>query len=179
MICSSEYIGRKQDIVALFQETFAVSEGAEEGARIGDLAKALLETTPIKDIVVCVALDRATLVGCIVFTRLVFEQDDRCVYLLSLVAVHPGQQRKGVGQQLLRYGLDQLRKCGAQVAMTYGDPRYYSKVGFSGMSEDMARAPHKLSYPHGWLGQSLNGEDWTAFHGPSHCATALNDPAFW
>jgi len=43
---SSDHVGREQEIMDLFTQTFTASEGPEEGAIIGGLAKNLLESTP-------------------------------------------------------------------------------------------------------------------------------------
>jgi len=41
------------------------------------------------------------------------------------------------------------------VVITYGDPSFYSKVGFEPLSEKIIKAPVTLSMPDGWLAQSL------------------------
>jgi len=101
------------------------------------------------------------------------------VFILSPVAVKTDQQGKGIGQKLLKHGLDEIRNNGVQVAMTYGDPNYYSKVGFQQISEDFAQAPFKLTYPEGWLAQSLTGQSLEPILGASSCVAALNDPSIW
>jgi len=65
------------------------------------------------------------------------------------------------------------------VALTYGDPNYYARVGFAPISATDIPPPKPLSFPHGWLGQSLSGKTLDALPGPSRCAPALNDPSFW
>jgi len=176
---SSDHVGREQEIMDLFTQTFTASEGSEEGAIIGGLAKNLLESTPFKDLFVFLASEGSTLVGCIFFSRMSFEQDKRTVFILSPVAVKTDQQGKGIGQRLLTHGLGKIRNNGVHIATTYGDPKYYSKVGFQQMSEDFAQAPFKLAYPHGWLGQSLTDQSLEPLVGPSSCVAALNDPSLW
>lgn len=46
---------------------------------------------------------------------------------------------------------------GVELIFTYGDPNYYSKVGFKPASQQVAKAPFESSYPEGWLGLSLTG----------------------
>jgi predicted N-acetyltransferase YhbS len=89
------------------------------------------------------------------------------------------RQRQGIGQRLLRHGLASLRNAGVDIVMTYGDPRYYAKVGFRPISETDARAPFALKHPEGWLAQSLTDRAMTPLKGPSRCVEALNDPLFW
>ncbi|MHA1524205.1 MAG: GNAT family N-acetyltransferase, partial [Alphaproteobacteria bacterium] len=155
----SGHIGREQEISEHFSATFTDSEGAEEGKIIGQLVDDLMETTPNQDLFVFSAYDDQSFVGCIFFSRLNYGQDDRAVFILSPVAVKTDRQKKGVGQKLIAYGLDKLRQKGIDIAVTYGDPNYYSKVGFRQITEEFAQAPLKLNYPHGWLGQSLSGKE--------------------
>ena len=62
---------------------------------------------------------------------------------------------------------------------TYGDPGYYSKVGFEQITETIVKAPCPLSQPIGWLAQSLDGGTVQAMSGPTRCVEALNDPGLW
>jgi putative acetyltransferase len=66
-----------------------------------------------------------------------------------------------------------------ELAITYGDPSFYSKVGFSVITEQLVPAPLELTQPEGWLAQSLIGDEIGAIAGKSHCVEALNKPALW
>ena len=175
----SEHASRQAALVALFQEVFSASEGAEEGAAIGAFVARLLNETPAQDLRVFTALDGGRPVGCICFSRLDYPEDPRRVMLLSPVAVATAAQGRGVGQALIRHGLEALRAEGVDVAITYGDPAFYGKVGFHPITEAEARPPMPLSQPQGWIGQALTGAELTPLRGPSHCVTALNDPGLW
>jgi predicted N-acetyltransferase YhbS len=85
----------------------------------------------------------------------------------------------GIGQNLIDHGLKELKRRGARIVITYGDPAFYSKVGFRPISEDVIRAPFKLSQPEGWLGQSLTDDSIEAIPGPCSCVKALDNPAYW
>lgn len=176
---ASASIDDSAEIASLFEATFAESENADEGALIGKLAKELVETTPDNDIAVFTASDDGKAVGCIIFTRLWFEGDERNVYLLSPVAISSEQQGIGIGTRLISFGLSSLQESGVDVAVTYGDPDYYKRVGFKPIGIDTIPPPLPLEQPHGWLAQSLTGEEIFAFEGPSRCAYALDDPAYW
>lgn len=171
--------GREDEIVALFTATFTASEGAQEGALIGALARDLLGGTPEEDLLVCTAREAGALVGACIFSRLAYDADERTVFVLGPVAVATGRQGEGIGQRLLRHGLAALREVGVDVAVTYGDPAYYAKVGFAPIDEAFARAPFPLQQPHGWLAQSLTGGPLAPLKGPARCVAALNDPAYW
>ncbi len=171
--------GRKQEIIDLFTATFTASEGAEEGALIGDLVRNLLGGKPEDDLFIFTAEEMGTIVGGIVFSRLTYDKDDRSVFVLGPVAVATDHQGNGIGQRLLNHGLAALRYAGVDIAVTYGDPNFYARVGFAPITETFAQAPFKLNHPEGWLGQSLTDREMTPLKGPSRCVKALSDPAFW
>ena len=176
---SSDYKDRTDEIIDLFRATFNSSEGANEGSLIADLVKDFFRTTKDSDLFVFSAWVEDSLAGCIIFSRLSFEQDDHTVFLLSPVAVETSKQGQGVGQELLKYGLNEIRKSGVDVAVTYGDPNYYSKVGFMQVTEQEIQAPLKLQFPQGWLAQSLTSEKLVPLVGSSRCVDALNSPGYW
>lgn len=162
----------------MFTETFTASEGEEEGRLIERLTRDLVLAEDGRDIVGFVAELEGRIVGGIFFSRLFFE-DGPSATLLAPVAVHPDVQRQGVGQALIRYGLDEMASRGAEVAITYGDPAYYGKFGFELLSEDTVAGPFPLSLPHGWLGQSLGREPLKPIKGRPWCVAAFEDPKYW
>jgi predicted N-acetyltransferase YhbS len=166
--------GREAAIVDLFTVTFTESEGEEEGALIGALARNLLGGTAAQDLFVFSAQEAGRIIGSVICSRLTFEEDARTVFVLAPVAVAPDLHCKGVGQRLLSHALAALRSAGVDIAMTYGDPSYYAKVGFTRISEADAPAPFAFSQPEGWLAQSLKERPMTPLRGPSRCV----DPVF-
>ena len=84
-----------------------------------------------------------------------------------------------IGQKLIEYGLKQLQTEGIDVAVTYGDPGYYTKSGFVLVSEDQLPAPYNLQYPEGWLAQSLTKEPVPHLDGPCQCVKAYQSPQYW
>lgn len=170
---------RAEETVALFKRTFTASEGAEEGQLIGRLVAEMCATTAEEDLVVVSCLEDGGLIGCSVFSRLIYPEDDRTVFVMAPVAVETERQRRGLGQALIRHGLETLRARGVDVAMTYGDPAYYGKVGFAPTPEAQARAPRTLTYPDGWLAQSLTERPLDPLKGPSRCVAALDSPDYW
>lgn len=171
--------GREGRIVDLFTATFTASEGAEEGATIGALVHRLLSGTAPADIRVFTALDGDRPVGGVIFTRLRFADDPRPAVLLSPMAVIPDRQGEGIGQALIRHGLAALRAEGVELAMTYGDPAFYGRVGFQPVTPATVPPPFPLSQPVGWIGQSLTDADLPILPGPSRPVDALNDPTLW
>lgn len=176
---SSEYRDQTAEITALFRSVFTASEGDAEGKLIGGLVRDFFATTPDQDLYVFSARSSGALAGCIIFSRLRFDRDSRTVFLLAPAAVDTQRQDQGIGQALLTYGLGEIRKHGVDVAVTYGDPDYYCKVGFRQITEQQAAAPVALRYPKGWLAQSLTEPGLRPLRGASECVEALNNPDYW
>jgi predicted N-acetyltransferase YhbS len=176
---SASIRGREQKIIDLFIAAFTASEGAEEGALIGDFVQHMLHGSPQRDLFVFVAEDGGEIVGSVIFSRLIYDQDERIVFILSPLAVATDHQGMGIGQRLVTYGLKALKAAHVDVAVTYGDPAYYSKVGFSQISEAFAAAPFALTRPEGWLAQSLTDTVLAPLKGSPHCVEALIDPTLW
>jgi putative acetyltransferase len=73
------------------------------------------------------------IVGHILFSRMLIETASGPMSAVALapMAVLPEQQRRGVGGQLIRHGLDWLRGRGEHVVLVLGHPDYYPRFGFS------------------------------------------------
>jgi predicted N-acetyltransferase YhbS len=112
------------------------------------------------------------------FTRLTFDAPVEA-FLLAPVAVHTQHQGQGVGQRLINFGIDQLRAQGVNLVFTYGDPAFYSRVGFEQLAQDTARAPFELTQPEGWLCRSLDGSEVQPLAGRARCVEAFNRPEYW
>lgn len=166
-------------IIRLFADTFAASEGAAEGALIGDLVTTLLNDRTTDGTQVFTAVDKDTLVAAVLFSPMPYSDDPRRVVLLSPMAVIPHRHGEGIGQALITHALTTLRDQGAEVAITYGSPVFYGKTGFQPLTEVIAPAPQPLSFPHGWIGQSLTDAPLTPLQGTPRCVPALNDPQYW
>lgn len=179
MEVSAEYEAHAAAIGDLFSATFTASEGAGEGALIGELARRLMAETPVQDLRVFTTWDRGELVGAILFSRLTYEGDKHTVFVLGPVAVATDRHNQGIGQRLISHGIEMLRQEGVELAVTYGDPNFYRRIGFKAITQDDVPAPFTLQHPEGWLGQSLNNAPLTPLKGPSRCVQAFNDPAFW
>lgn len=165
-------------IVKLFTSVFADSEDQSEGVLIGKLAEDLFETTDERNLFNYVADDNGPIVGSIFFSRLSFE-NNLDAFILGPVAVRSDRQGNGIGQALISHGLRDLKNQGVGVVLTYGDPRFYRKVGFRQISCAIIKAPFELSQPEGWLGQSLGDDSIESLAGRCTCVKAFNDPVYW
>lgn len=168
-----------KDLITLFEETFTASEGADEGATIAAFVTRMLEQTDAKDLRMFATWDGSDLVGAALFSRLTYPEDRRKVMILSPMAVSTLRQGEGIGQSLIRQALEDLAAERIDVVLTYGDPGFYGKVGFKAVSLTEAAAPLPLSYPEGWIGQSITKAPFEPLKGTCTCVPALNDPALW
>jgi putative acetyltransferase len=169
---------KQKEVTSLFTSVFTSSEVEKEGRLIGNLSSELASSIDDEEVICFGAYENESLVGSIFFTRLKFNNPIQ-VYMLAPVAVSSESQGKDIGQSLINHGLNELKKRGVSVVATYGDPSFYSKVGFQALSEDFIQAPLKLSMPFGWLGQSLTAEPIPSIDECPVCVKEFNDPVYW
>ena len=158
----------------LFEDTFP----AGEAALVAELAHDLAQQADGSTITGIVAEDDQSIVACAVFSRMTYAQGT-AVFILSPMAVHPSLQGQGIGQNVIRQGIDALIAAGGEVLVTYGDPAFYSKVGFELTTTDCLPAPFELSHPEGWIAQSLTGETLPVLTGPVGCVGPLDKAELW
>ena len=168
----------QKEVTSLFASVFNSSEGENEGRLIGNLASELSSAIDNQEIVCFGTYEEESIIGSIFFTRLRFNEAI-LIYMLAPVAVSTKHQGKGVGQALINFGLNELKNRSVAVAITYGDPSFYSKVGFQTLSENNIQAPLELSMPEGWLGQSLTEEPIPTIAERPTCVKEFDDPVYW
>lgn len=182
MWTTTDFKGREAAVAQLVADVFTASEGGEEGRLLGDLARRLMAQTPPEDLLVVSAWEdegEGRALGAVFFSRLVYDQDPRAVFVLGPAAVAPDRQRAGIGQALIAQGVDALRAAGVDVLLTYGDPAYYARAGFRPIDQAQAAAPFPLQHPEGWQGRGITAEAWRPLQGACRCVEAFADPAFW
>lgn len=77
-----------------------------------------------------VAIQDGDVVGHVAFSPVTINGTASGWYGLGPVSVWPDRQGKGIGQALIRDGLDRLRSMKAQGCVVLGDPGYYGRFGF-------------------------------------------------
>jgi len=86
------------------------------------------------DVMVSLVAQRdGEIVGHVLFSRMNVEADGAPLSGAGLapVAVMPGQQGQGIGDALIRAGLDALREQGAAISFVLGHEAYYPRFGYS------------------------------------------------
>lgn len=160
---------------SVFERSFAASEGEREGLLIAQLVGNILQTTANEDLFVFQARRGAKAIAATCLTRLCFATPGEA-FLLSPVAVLPSQQRQGLGQALIQFAFASLRQHGTAWVYTYGDPAYYSKLGFEPANTE--QAPYPLSQPVGWQAVALQADAETP-QGKARCVSAFQKPELW
>jgi putative acetyltransferase len=77
-----------------------------------------------------VAEDEGEVVGHVAFSPVTINGATTGWFGLGPVAVRGDKQRSGIGQALIRAGLDRLKEQGARGCVVLGDPVYYARFGF-------------------------------------------------
>jgi putative acetyltransferase len=79
-----------------------------------------------------VAVQHNEIVGHIAFSPVQIESEHSSFDAISLapMSVLPAYQRKGIGSQLVRAGLDECRSLGHEIVVVLGHPDYYPRFGF-------------------------------------------------
>jgi putative acetyltransferase len=83
------------------------------------------------------------IVGHMLFSRMSIETSNGPVSAAALapVAVLPDLQRRGIGERLIRHGLDLLRERGERIVIVLGHPDYYPRFGFSSEKARFLESP--------------------------------------
>ncbi|OYT17843.1 MAG: GNAT family N-acetyltransferase [Bacteroidetes bacterium 4572_77] len=167
-----------EEINQLFIKTFSDTEGESEGLVIGELTNNFMTNTNTKDFYCFVATDLDKIIGGVFFSKFTLENNTKA-FILSPMATLTAYQGKGIGQHLINFSHNILKEIGVELLLTYGDINFYSKVGYQQIKEEIIPAPHKLSYPEGWLGQSLISNNIEPITGKSFCVKALCKAELW
>ncbi|SHJ20399.1 GNAT family N-acetyltransferase [Aquimarina spongiae] len=171
--------GRHPEIIQLFSDTFPFEEYQKEGSLIGKLAKDLLDRTSESDLKVFLCTHRKSIIGCVMFSKLRFQESNADVWLLSPIAVKKSWRNKRIGSNLLNYAHSFLRNSGAQIIVAYSEIGFYPKVGYMNLSVETIQIPLKVTCPNCWVAISLKDSKIIPITGKSYCVEAINDPRYW
>ena len=76
------------------------------------------------------AVEAGEVVGHVAFSPVAIDGAAGRWFGLGPVSVRPDRQRRGIGDRLIRAGLERLREDGAEGCVVLGDPAYYRRFGF-------------------------------------------------
>jgi putative acetyltransferase len=162
------------EILRINKEAFGQDEEA-------DLVEDLLADDSARPMVSLLALDGEEAIGHILFTRAWIADGGPPSAILAPMAVVPDRQKNGIGSQLIRTGLDQLRVSGVELLFVLGWPDYYPRHGFkpAGIRGFDAPYPIPAEATDAWMVLELKTGVIGTTRGRIHCADALNRPELW
>lgn len=164
----SEEVGA---LCALHEQAF----GESEGPVISRLVAELLADLTAQPLLSLVAEGNAQLTGHVIFSAV--NLGDVTGAIMAPLAIAQNCQRKGIGSALINHGFDLLRKKATPFVLVYGDPKYYTRFGFSaGHNID---PPHKLAYSEAWMAHELESGALANLNGVALCADSLMAPEYW
>ena len=91
-----------------------------------------------------VATSENKVVGHILFTKIKIKDDNGNEFdslALAPMAVRPDLQKKGIGGQLIRYGINKAKELGHKSVIVLGHEQYYPKFGFVPTEKWEIKAP--------------------------------------
>ena len=123
MIIRQEIPEDIRDIHALNEQAFGAPEEANIIDKLRDTCEGLLSL---------VAIEKEKIVGHILFSPVTIEGKHGVVKGMGLapMAVLPEKQRRGIGTQLVKRGIEDLRKTECPFIIVLGHPEYYPRFGF-------------------------------------------------
>jgi putative acetyltransferase len=118
----------------------AVNVAAFPTPEEADIVDALRAAHAVVLSLVAVDEDEGRIVGHILFSPVTIDRPGTATVAIGLapMAVAPSHQRRGIGEQLVRTGLEALRAAGQRAVVVVGHPGYYPRFGFApGRSFDL------------------------------------------
>jgi len=157
--------------------------GEEQGPEIACLVNALFADRTAEPLLSLVAIDDEKIIGHILFTKADVVQSAESVSarILAPLAVHPDFQKRGVGGQLIKNGLAQLKSSGVELVFVLGHPDYYPRCGFTPAGVKGFEAPYPIPEKDAgaWMVQELCSEVIGRVKGRVCCSEVLNRPEHW
>ena len=154
---------------------------SDEGNKlIMNLVVELSEETTSPSIKSLVAEVDNQIIGYVSFSSIFLKSDSSisgCI--LAPLAVAPKHQKKWIGSNLIKSGIDMLTENGVGVVLVYGDPDYYGRFGFKAEIGLSFVPPYSLQYPFGWTGMMLNETSIPEQPIQFECVSALSKPDLW
>lgn len=123
-------------------------------------------------------------IGHILFTRASIEgiEEHPLIHVLAPLAVKPEFQRQGVGNLLIKTGIQVLRERGTRLIFVLGHKEYYPKYGFIPDAKCLGYpAPYPIpdEYADCWMVLPISENKFDVAKGKIKCSEVLNRPEHW
>ncbi|MCU0967398.1 MAG: N-acetyltransferase [Rubrivivax sp.] len=145
------------------------------------LVESLLADPTARPVLSLLAEDQGAFLGHVLFTRVRLLGPERppTASILAPLAVIPSAQRSGVGRSLIEKGCELLAERGVQLLFVLGDPRYYTKRGFTAALPHGLRAPYTIEPEAAWMVRALDNRALGSSDAQVRCADALAPEKYW
>jgi putative acetyltransferase len=157
--------------------------GEKKGPEIADLVKGLMTDKSAIPILSLVAVEDSKIIGHILYTkaRVTGSTGSVSAQILAPLAVLPDDHGKGVGGQLIKEGLNGLKKSGVELVFVLGHPDYYPRSGFIPAGALGYEAPYPIPVENAgaWMVQELSNGVIGRVTGKIQCSEVLNRPEHW
>jgi len=151
-----------------------------ESEIVSRLAIDLLSETTSPKTISLVATVEDGIIGHVAFSPVTIDNNENFRgYILAPLGVKPDYQKCGIGSQLVEHGMQQLSARGVNVVFVYGDPKYYSRFGFSADAAQQYITPYRIQYSFGWQAVVINEIDIEKRPLAIACVTSLCEPELW
>jgi len=164
-----------KDILFVEREAFNSNKEA-------DLTEDLLADSSAKPLLSLIAYIEDQPAGHILFTKAQLSNTPKvAVSFLAPLAVVPKFQRRGIGGNLIKKGLELLSKANVDLVFVIGHPAYYPRHGFTPASKLGFQATYPIPEEDAdaWMVQALRPDIIGSVSGRVVCCDALNKPELW
>lgn len=152
--------------------------GEVEGPVVAKLALDLLMDETAQPVLALVAEERGAVVGSIIFSTVTIRgHEDLVAYILAPLAVAQVAHGRGHGRALIDCGISMLEERGADLVLVLGEPRYYTRSGFT--SAHSIQPPYELEHPQAWMAREIKQGVLGKAKGVVVCAVSLRAPEYW
>ena len=156
----------------------AFPEGESE--TVSRLAIDLLSEKTSPKTISLVATIEDGVIGHVAFSPVTIDNNENFLgYILAPLGVKPDYQKLRIGSKLVENGMQQLSARGVNVVFVYGDPKYYSRFGFSADAAQQYVTPYKIQYSFGWQAVVINQTDIEKRPLAITCVASLCEPELW
>jgi len=163
------------DVLFIEREAFNSTKEAE-------LTRDLLADPTAKPLISLIAFVDSSPAGHVLFTKAhLTSNPELSVSILAPLAVVPSFQRQGVGEALVKKGLQLLTKADVDLVFVLGHPTYYPRHGFTPAGKLGFKAPYPIPEKDAdaWMVQELHPNIIGTASGKIICCDALNKPEHW
>lgn len=176
----------RQTTLADQKKTLSVHKaafGKEEGPEIAKLVYDLYKDPSAFPLYSFVACENDSFIGHILFTKVEVMDSPVPVTasILAPLAVKPDYHSQGIGNALIRTGIEALTNAGVDLVFVLGHPEFYPRAGFKPAGVLGFSAPHTIPEENAgaWMVMELKPGIIKAAKGSVKCCDVLDQPQYW